>query len=107
MRYVQIAAMTNQTALTVSPRKNAITAQAMAPSRAIAAKTILCFVVIGDRSMTATGGRSLSVRTRVMSPSVSSMRSEDVGAGDGAIRLILSKAAARLVESPCFTGRTG
>ena len=55
--------MTNQTALTVSPRKKAITAHAIAPIRAMTAKTILCLVVIGERSMIATGGRSLSVRT--------------------------------------------
>ena len=34
-----------------------------AVSKAIAAKMTLCFSVIGDRSITATGGRSLSVRT--------------------------------------------
>ena len=54
--------MTNHTALTVSPRKNAIIAQAMAPITAMIAKITLCRVVIGERSMTATGGRSLSVR---------------------------------------------
>ena len=58
-----MAAMTNQTALTVSPRKNAIIAQATAPITAMTAKMILCLVVIGERSMIATGGRSLSVRT--------------------------------------------
>ena len=57
-----MAAMTNQTALTVSPRKNAMIAQAIAPSSAMIPKMILCRVVIGDRSMIATGGRSLSVR---------------------------------------------
>ncbi len=67
--------MTNHTALTVSPRKNAITAHEIAPSTAMIAKMILCRVVIGDRSMIATGGRSLSVLTYVTSPSVSSMRS--------------------------------
>jgi hypothetical protein len=69
---VQTAAITNQTALTVSPRKKAITAQAIAPSSAMTAKTTLCLVVIGDRSMIATGGRSAWVRMKVMSPSVSS-----------------------------------
>ncbi len=62
MTYVQIAAMTNHTALTVSPRKNAMIAHAIAPTSAMIAKMILCLVVIGDRSMIATGGRSLSVR---------------------------------------------
>jgi hypothetical protein len=37
-------------------------AHAIAPSSATIPKTILCLVVIGDRSMIATGGRSLSVR---------------------------------------------
>ncbi|WP_237682990.1 hypothetical protein [Mycolicibacterium agri] len=54
--------MTNQTALTVSPRKNAMIAHAMAPSSAMIPKMILCLVVIGERSMMATGGRFLSVR---------------------------------------------
>jgi hypothetical protein len=54
--------MTNHTALTVSPRKNAMTAHAIAPSNAMMPKMTLCRVVIGDRSMIATGGRSLSVR---------------------------------------------
>ena len=62
MTYVQIAAMTNHTALTVSPRKKAMTAHAMAPRTAMIPKMILCCVVIGERSMIATGGRSLSVR---------------------------------------------
>ena len=54
--------MTNQTALTVSPRKNAMIAHAIAPTSAMMPKMILCLVVIGDRSMIATGGKSLSVR---------------------------------------------
>ena len=62
MTYVQKAAITNHTALTVSPRKSAIIAQAMAPINAKIAKITLCRVVIGERSMTATGGRSASVR---------------------------------------------
>ena len=57
-----MAAMTNQTALTVSPRKNAMIAQATAPIAATTAKMTRCLAVIGDRSMMATGGRSLSVR---------------------------------------------
>jgi hypothetical protein len=71
---VQIAAMTNHTALTVSPRKNAMIAQAIAPATAMMPKMILCLAVIGDRSMIATGGKSFSVRIYVMSPLVSSMR---------------------------------
>ena len=63
MTYVQMAAITNHTALTVSPRKNAMIAQETAPIRAMMPKTIRCFAVMGDRSMTATGGRSASVRT--------------------------------------------
>ncbi len=59
---MQIAAITNQTALTVSPRKNAITAQAIAPSTATAAKMALCLAVMGERSTIATGGSSLLVR---------------------------------------------
>ena len=43
-------------------------------------KMILCLVVMGDRSMIATGGKSLSVRIYVTSPSVSSMRSDVLGA---------------------------
>ena len=58
-----IAAITNQTALTVSPLKNAMIAHATAPSSATMPNTILCRVVIGERSMIATGGRSGSVRT--------------------------------------------
>ena len=63
MTYVQIAATTNQTALTVSPRMNAITAQATAPMSATAANADFCRPLTGVRSMTATGGRSLAVRT--------------------------------------------
>ena len=62
MTYVQIAATTNQTAFTVSPRTNAMIAQAMAPITAMTPKTILCRTVMGERSMIATGGRSSSVR---------------------------------------------
>ncbi len=61
MMYVQIAATTNQTAFNVSPRANAMIAQAMAPTTAMTPKTILCRAVIGERSMMATGGRSSSV----------------------------------------------
>lgn len=81
MTYVQNAAMTNQTALTVSPRKKAITAHATAPMMAMTPKTILCFRVIGERSMIATGGRSALLRTYVMSPTVSSVRSDVVARG--------------------------
>ena len=62
MMYVQIAATTNQTAFTVSPRANAMIAQAMAPITAMIPKMILCRMVMGERSMIATGGRSSSVR---------------------------------------------
>src|SRR5689334_7191771 len=71
MMYVQIAAITNQTAFTVSPRANAMIAQAMAPAIAITAKTALCRPVMGERSMIAMGGRSWSVRIKLTSLSFS------------------------------------
>ena len=52
-----------------------MTAQATAPRTAMPPKSSLCLPVIGERSMIATGGRFLSVRTNVMSPRTSSMRS--------------------------------
>ena len=88
-----MAAMTNHTALTVSPRKNAMTAQANAPSTAITPKMMRCLPVIGDRSMIATGGRSLSLRTKVMAPRVSSVRS---GAVCDPMRRSLHRARAAL-----------
>ena len=57
-----IAATTSQTAFTVSPRANAMTAQAIAPITAMMPKTIRCPTVMGVRSMIATGGKSSSVR---------------------------------------------
>ena len=62
MMYVQIAATTSQTAFTVSPRANAMTAQATAPITAITANKILCRMLMGERSTIATGGSSSSVR---------------------------------------------
>ncbi len=60
------------------------------------AKTTLCLVVIGDRSMIATGGRFASVRTYVTSPTVSSERSEVV---EVAMPSILSPRAAEVAET--------
>ena len=82
MTYVQIAARTNHTALTVSPRRKAIIAHATAPSTAMAPNSSLCRVVMGERSMTATGGRFGSVRTNVTSPRTSSIRSGGAAGGD-------------------------
>ena len=62
MTYVHTAATTNQTAFTVSPRTNAMIAQAIAPITAMMPKTILCPTVMGERSIIATGGKSSSVR---------------------------------------------
>lgn len=45
---MQIAAITNHTALTVSPRKNAMIAHANAPRIAMVAKISLCLVVMGS-----------------------------------------------------------
>ena len=59
---MQTAAVTIHTALTVSPRRNAMIAHAIAPSSATAPKVNLWRVLIGDRSMIATGGRSCWVR---------------------------------------------
>jgi hypothetical protein len=58
---VQIAATTNHTALTVSPRTKAMIAHATAPSTATTPKKILCLGPMGERSMMATGGRLASV----------------------------------------------
>jgi hypothetical protein len=71
--YVQIAATTNHTAFTVSPRANAMIAQATAPITAMIPKTILCRAVIGERSTIATGGKSSSVRIKLTSLSCSAM----------------------------------
>ena len=72
MTYVQTAATTNHTALTVSPRTKAMRAQAIAPSTATAPKISRWRTVIGERSTIATGGRSLSVRMKETSPRTSS-----------------------------------
>jgi hypothetical protein len=58
-----MAATTNHTALTVSPRKKAMIVHATAPSTATAPKNTLCPVSMGERSMMATGGRLASVWT--------------------------------------------
>ncbi len=63
MTYVQIAATTNHTALTVSPRTKAMIVHATAPNSSDQAEDDLVLVLMGERSMMATGGRSASVWT--------------------------------------------
>ena len=82
MMYVQIAATTNHIALTVSPLRKAMIAHATAPSSATMPKMILWRVVIGERSMTTTGGSSGSVRMYVTSPSICSRGLEGAAVGD-------------------------
>ncbi len=67
MMYVQIAATTNHTAFTASPRANAMIAQATAPITAMIPKMILCRTVIGERSIIATAGNASSVRIKLTS----------------------------------------